>query len=44
MSTTVYVVPELATKSDIEKLLWKHSLGTLLGVLTIGGLLLRFVR
>lgn len=28
----------------IEALLWKHTLGVLLGVLTIGGLLLRFVR
>jgi hypothetical protein len=27
-----------------ETLLWKHTLGVLLGVLTIGGLLLRFVR
>lgn len=45
------VAPQLATRADldsaitrleqkIETLLWKHSLG----VLTIGGLLLRFVR
>ena len=39
-----HVVPELATKADIESLLWKHSLATLLGVLTIGGLLIRFVK
>ena len=39
-----HIVPELATKADIEALLWKHSLGTLLGVLTIGGLLLRFIK
>ena len=49
------VAPQLATRADldsaitrleqkIETLLWKHSLGILLGVLTIGGLLLRFVR
>ena len=39
-----HVVPELATKSDIETLLWKHSLATLLCVLAIGGLLIRFVK
>jgi hypothetical protein len=48
------VAPQLATRADldraitrleqkIETLLWKHSLGVLLGVLTIGGRLLRFV-
>jgi hypothetical protein len=49
------VAPQLATRADlegaitrleqkIETLLWKHSLGVLLGVLTIGGLLLRLVQ
>jgi hypothetical protein len=49
------VAPQLATKADLdaavtrleqtfEPLLWKHTLGILLGVLTIGGLLLHFVR
>ena len=45
------VTPQLATKQDldqlyhrIEALLWKHSLGVLLGVLAIGGVLIRFVR
>ena len=45
------VTPQLATKQDldqlyhrIEALLWKHSLGVLLGVLAIGGILIRFVR
>jgi hypothetical protein len=31
-------------ESRIEALLWKHSLAILLGVLTIGGMLVRFVR
>jgi hypothetical protein len=49
------VAPQLATKADLdaavtrlerkfEMLLWKHTLAIPLGVLTIGGLLLRFVR
>jgi hypothetical protein len=49
------VTTNLATKQDleiavarlehkIEALLWKHSLGVLLGVLAIGGVLIRFVR
>jgi hypothetical protein len=48
------VAPQLASKADLdaavtrleqkfETLLWKHTLGILLGVLTIGRLL-RFVR
>jgi hypothetical protein len=28
----------------IETLMWKHSLGVLLGVLAIGGVLVRFLR
>jgi hypothetical protein len=45
------VTPHLATKHDlnqlyhpIEALLWKHSLGILLTVLAIGGVVIRFVR
>ena len=45
------VAPQLATKQDldqlyhrIETLLWKHSVGVLIGVLAIGGVLIRFVR
>lgn len=31
-------------EQKIETLMWKHSLGILLGVLAIGGVLLRFLR
>ena len=49
------VVPQLATKADLDRLeqklgdrietaLWKHSVGVLLGVLAVGGFLIRFLR
>lgn len=49
------VVTQLATKTDLdnavtqiearmEALLWKHTAGILLGVLAIGGLLIRFLK
>jgi hypothetical protein len=31
-------------RADIEAAMWKHTVGILLGVLAIGGLLIRFLR
>ena len=49
LNTTV--VPQLATKADLKELaselkqeMWKQSLGILLGVLAIGGFLIRFMK
>ena len=49
------VVPQLATKSDLDRLgdrletrietmMWKHSVATILSVLAIGSFLVRFLR
>ena len=51
----VTVLPRLVTKDDLdnavtrmesrmESLMWKHSLATMFGVLTIGSFLLRFMK
>ncbi len=45
------VVPQLATKADLDRLgdrfetaLWKHSVAIILGVLAVGGFLIRFLK
>ena len=45
------VVPQLATRADLDRLgdrleavIWKHSLAIVLGVLAVGGFLVRFLR